>query len=135
MLALQAAAGQHSAELGRAESATLRLRLLKVAALVSRSVRRVLVRLPASRGLSAVCSALLRKLGLPQSARPPCAQPHRHEIGAARQAGSFIDVIEFLPDASKCYPPRSTRATEAAPAWLFRTLRFPARHGRRLEAA
>jgi hypothetical protein len=50
MLALLAAAGQHSAELGRAEFTTLRLRLLKVAALVSRSVRRVLVGLPASLG-------------------------------------------------------------------------------------
>lgn len=65
MFALRAAAGQHSTELGRAEFATLRLRLLKVAALVSRSVRRVLVRLPASFGLAGIFAALLRELGPP----------------------------------------------------------------------
>ena len=51
-----------------AEFATLRLRLLKVAALVSRSVRRVLVRLPASFGLAPVFEALLRELGPPEPA-------------------------------------------------------------------
>ena len=68
MFALRQAAGQHSTELGRAEFATLRLRLLKVAALVGRSVRRVLVRLPVSFGLASVFAALLRELGPPQPA-------------------------------------------------------------------
>jgi hypothetical protein len=71
MFALQTAAGQLSAELGRAEFATLRLRLLKVAALVSRSVRRVLVRLPASFGLAGVFSAVLREHGPQKSACAP----------------------------------------------------------------
>ena len=44
------------------------LRLLKVAALVSRSVRRVLVRLPVSFGLAWVFAVLLRELGPPQPA-------------------------------------------------------------------
>lgn len=46
MFALRQKAAPHHAELARAEFGTLRLRLLKVAALVTQSVRRVLVRLP-----------------------------------------------------------------------------------------
>lgn len=65
MFALRTLAAPHSDELGRAEFATLRLRLLKVAALVTRSVRRVLVRLPASFGLGPVFAELLRELGPP----------------------------------------------------------------------
>lgn len=68
MFALRTLARPHSEELGRAEFGTLRLRLLKVAALVSRSVRRVLVRLPASFGLAPVFEALLRELGPPEPA-------------------------------------------------------------------
>ena len=68
VFALRTLVAPHSEELGRAEFATLRLRLLKVAALVSRSVRRVLVRLPASFGLASVYAALLRELGPPEVA-------------------------------------------------------------------
>jgi hypothetical protein len=67
MFALRTLAKPHNEELGRAEFATLRLRLLKVAALVSRSVRRVLVRLPASFALASVFATLLRELGPPGS--------------------------------------------------------------------
>lgn len=49
------------------EFANLRLRLLMVAALVSRTVRRVLVRLPASFGLADLFAQLLRDLA-PNSA-------------------------------------------------------------------
>jgi len=44
--ALRTELATHSAELGRAQFDTLRLRVLKVAAMVSQSVRRILVRLP-----------------------------------------------------------------------------------------
>lgn len=46
LLALRQRVALHSAELGRAQFDTLRLRLLKVAAWVNQSVRRILVRLP-----------------------------------------------------------------------------------------
>jgi hypothetical protein len=46
-------------DLARVQFDTLRLRLLKVAALVTRSMRRVLVRLPASFPAAAVFAALL----------------------------------------------------------------------------
>ncbi len=56
---------RHADELGRAEFTTLRLRLLKVAALVAQSVRRVLVRLPASFGYRDVFNTLLGAIGPP----------------------------------------------------------------------
>jgi len=56
-----------AARLGRAQFDTLRLQLLKVAALVSHSTRRVLVRLPTAFPLA----ALFRRLALTLAA-PPC---------------------------------------------------------------
>lgn len=49
--------------LATAQMDTLRLRLLKVAACVSSSVRRVLVRLPAAFPLAAIFFAVARELG------------------------------------------------------------------------
>jgi hypothetical protein len=63
MHALRRHAGKRHAELATAQLDTLRLRLLKVAALASQSVRRELVRLPASFPLAAVFADLLVDLG------------------------------------------------------------------------
>lgn len=46
MHALRRKVAQNSYQLGRAQFDTLRLRLLKVAAMVSQSTRRILIRLP-----------------------------------------------------------------------------------------
>jgi len=53
------------AELGRAQFDTLRLRLLRVAAIVQQSVRRFLVKLPHCFGYKRVFSTLLNRLMLP----------------------------------------------------------------------
>jgi hypothetical protein len=58
MHALRRAAGQVRAELGRVQLDTLRLRLLKVAAVVSQSVRRILVKLPRAFPLAQVFERL-----------------------------------------------------------------------------
>ena len=53
-------------QLGRAQFDTLRLQLLKVAAIVAQSTRRVLVRLPFAFPLARVCRQLATTLaGLP----------------------------------------------------------------------
>lgn len=62
---VRAAASRHNDEVGRMEFANLRLRLLKVAALVGQSVRRVLVRLPASFGRADLFGRLLLELAAP----------------------------------------------------------------------
>lgn len=63
MHALRASAGHVEPELGRVQMDTLRLRLLKVAALVLTSVRRVVVRLPRAFLLAAAFTAIARRLG------------------------------------------------------------------------
>jgi hypothetical protein len=68
MFELREMAKPHSEELGKAEFTTLRLRILKVAALVAQSVRRVVVRLPASFGFAEVFRKLLLASGPPQVA-------------------------------------------------------------------
>jgi hypothetical protein len=64
--ALRKRVAEHSGELGRAQFDTLRLRLLKVAAWVSQSVRRILVRLPKAFPYA----GLFRNLCLPWQAPP-----------------------------------------------------------------
>ena len=63
MHALRAAAGAVEPSLRRVQMDTLRLRLLKVAALVVRSVRRIVVRLPAAFPLATAFTAIARHLG------------------------------------------------------------------------
>ena len=63
MYALRAAAGAVEPSLRRVQMDTLRLRLLKVAALVVRSVRRIVVRLPAAFPLAPAFTAIARHLG------------------------------------------------------------------------
>lgn len=62
--ALRTEVAAHSAELGRAQFDTLRLRLLKVAAIVSQSVRRILVRLPKAFPLATLFRSLAARLDL-----------------------------------------------------------------------
>lgn len=57
-----------SPQLGRKQMDTLRLRLLKVAVIVTRSVRRILLRLPAVFPLRATFRALLCRLNVPRPA-------------------------------------------------------------------
>lgn len=64
--ALRKRVAEHSTELGRAQLDTLRLRLLKVAAWVSQSVRRILVRLPKAFPYAEI----FRHLCLPWQASP-----------------------------------------------------------------
>lgn len=61
--ALRVAAGAVEPTLRRVQMDTLRLRLLKVAALVATSVRRVVVRLPRAFPLAAAFTAIARRLG------------------------------------------------------------------------
>ena len=68
MFELRQDVAPHSEELGKAEFATLRLRILKVAALVEQSVRRVVVRLPVSFGFGEVFRRLLLAAGPPEAA-------------------------------------------------------------------
>ena len=63
MHALRATAGTIEPTLRRVQMDTLRLRLLKVAALVVTSVRRVVVRLPRAFPLAAAFTAIARQLG------------------------------------------------------------------------
>ena len=63
MHALRTTAGAIEPSLRRVQMDTLRLRLLKVAALVVRSVRRVVVRLPRAFPLAAAFTAIARHLG------------------------------------------------------------------------
>jgi len=56
-----------SPELGRAQFDTLRLKLLKVAALITKSVRRLLVRLPKAFPLAGVFAALSQRLAMDSS--------------------------------------------------------------------
>lgn len=65
--ALRSAVADISPELGRAQFDTLRLRLLKVAALVRQSVRRIWIRLPRAFPLRDLFDTLLARL-----AAPPC---------------------------------------------------------------
>lgn len=65
MHALRTLAGEVSAELARLQFDTLRLKLLKVAATVSQSVRRILVRLPRAFPLAAPFREVLRRAGAP----------------------------------------------------------------------
>jgi hypothetical protein len=58
-------AGKHSEELGRAQFDTLRLRILKVAALVRQSVRRIHVRLPLAFPLVKIFRAIASALDPP----------------------------------------------------------------------
>ncbi len=67
MHALRTQARQVSAELGRAQFDTLRLKLLKVAALVTQSARRLLVRLPRSFPMAAAFAALATRLAVNSS--------------------------------------------------------------------
>jgi hypothetical protein len=63
--------------LGRAQFDTLRLRLLKVATLVSQSVRRIVLRLPGAFPLAEVFTRLARRLGaMPRARRAPDAALH-----------------------------------------------------------
>lgn len=68
MRALRGAAATVRADLGRMQFDTLRLRLLKVAALVRRSVRRLWIQLPASFPLGAVFRDLAAYLAAPRAA-------------------------------------------------------------------
>jgi hypothetical protein len=63
MHALRTAAGTIEPALRRVQMDTLRLRLLKVAAVVVSSVRRVVVRLPRAFPLAAAFTAIARHLG------------------------------------------------------------------------
>ena len=63
MLALRNTAGEIEPTLRRVQMDTLRLRLLKVAALVATSVRRVVVRLPRAFPYAAAFTAIARHLG------------------------------------------------------------------------
>ena len=63
--ALRVEAARESAELGKAQFDTLRLRLLKVAALVSQSVRRIWVRLPRAFPFAEVFRQLAARLAIP----------------------------------------------------------------------
>lgn len=63
MHALRTTAGTVEPTLGRVQMDTLRLRLLKVAALVATSVRRVVVRLPRAFPFAAAFIAIARQLG------------------------------------------------------------------------
>jgi hypothetical protein len=63
MYALRAEAGRVEPSLRRVQMDTLRLRLLKVAALVVRSVRRIVVRLPRAFPLAAAFTAIAQHLG------------------------------------------------------------------------
>lgn len=63
--ALRREVARDSAQLGRAQFDTLRLRLLKVAALVSQSVRRICVRLPRAFPFRTVFAALASRLDAP----------------------------------------------------------------------
>lgn len=67
MHALRTVAREVSPELGRAQFDTLRLKLLKVAALVTQSVRRFLVRLPRSFPMALEFAALARRLAMNSS--------------------------------------------------------------------
>jgi hypothetical protein len=64
MLSLREAVAAFSQVLGRAQFDTLRLRLLKVAALVSQSARRILIRLPSAFPLKNLFVAALRQLAI-----------------------------------------------------------------------
>ncbi len=68
MYALRQEVAEVSPQLGRSQMDTLRLRLLKVAAIVTQSVRRILLRLPAVFPLRATFRALLRRLNAPRPA-------------------------------------------------------------------
>jgi len=70
MYGLRQEVAEVSPELGRKQMDTLRLRLLKVAAIVTQSVRRILLRLPAVFPLRATFRALLQRLGVPRPAIP-----------------------------------------------------------------
>jgi hypothetical protein len=63
--ALRRQAAQVSSELGRAQFDTLRLRLLKVAALVSQSLRRIWVRLPRAFPFAHLFAHLARRMNSP----------------------------------------------------------------------
>jgi hypothetical protein len=63
MHALRSEAGRVEPSLRRVQMDALRLRLLKVAALVVRSVRRIVVRLPRAFPLAATFTAIARHLG------------------------------------------------------------------------
>lgn len=66
MNALRQEVAEVSPQLGRKQMDTLRLRLLKVAAIVTQSVRRILLRLPAVFPLRATFLALLHRLNAPR---------------------------------------------------------------------
>jgi hypothetical protein len=66
MYALREEVAEVSPQLGRKQMDTLRLRLLKVAAIVTQSVRRILLRLPAVFPLRATFHALLCRLDIPR---------------------------------------------------------------------
>lgn len=68
MYALREEVAEVSPQLGRKQMDTLRLRLLKVAAIVTQSVRRILVRLPAVFPFRAIFRALLQRLDAPRPA-------------------------------------------------------------------
>ncbi len=65
MHALRTAVALQEPALGRAQFDTLRLRLLKVAALVSQSARRLLVRLPQAFPLAVLFRSLAATLPVP----------------------------------------------------------------------
>ena len=67
MYGLRSAAREVSAELGRAQFDTLRLKLLKVAAMVSQSVRRFLVRLPKSFPMAEEFAGIAMRLAMNSS--------------------------------------------------------------------
>jgi hypothetical protein len=70
MYGLRKEVAEVSPRLGRLQMDTLRLRLLKVAMIVTESVRRILLRLPAVFPLRATFRALLRRLNVPRPAIP-----------------------------------------------------------------
>ena len=63
--ALRREVARDSAELGRAQFDTLRLRLLKVAVLVSQSLRRIWVRLPAAFPFRRIFALLAQRMNAP----------------------------------------------------------------------
>ena len=70
MYGLRKEVAEVSPRLGRLQMDTLRLRLLKVAMIVTESVRRILLRLPAVFPLRATFRALHRRLNGPRPATP-----------------------------------------------------------------